>query len=146
MQPFANFNENMYLGSPAVTNAAPTDTTDTTGLGWLAKFIEQCDGCSIDFINIHWYDSAKNIDYFKQYIEDARRLGGNRPIWVTQLRASGTDEEVIKFLDEVMPWMDNSSDIHRYAYIMARPGEGMLINEKGDGLSDIGKKYDFFDH
>jgi hypothetical protein len=37
--------------------------------------------------------------------------------------------------------MDNSVDIHRYAYFMARPGDGMLINGNGDGLSDIGRDY-----
>jgi len=52
MEPLSNFNSKMYLGSPAVTNAA---ASDTTGLGWLAKFMEACDGCTIDFINIHWY-------------------------------------------------------------------------------------------
>ena len=52
MEPLSNFNSAMYLGSPAVTNAA---ASDTTGLGWLAKFMEACDGCTIDFINIHWY-------------------------------------------------------------------------------------------
>ena len=51
MEPLSDFNSAMYLGSPAVTNAA---AYDTTGLGWLAKFLEACDGCTIDFINIHW--------------------------------------------------------------------------------------------
>ena len=43
-----------------------------------------------------------------------------------------------------MPWMDNSQDIHRYCYFMARPGPGMLINEAGDGLSDIGNEYNLY--
>jgi hypothetical protein len=58
----------------------------------------------------------------------------------------GSDQDVIQFLEHVMPWMDNSSDIHCYVYFMARPREGMLVNKQGGGLSDIGKKYDFFDH
>lgn len=36
----------MYLGSPAVTNA---QATDTAGLGWLAWFLHECGGCSVDF-------------------------------------------------------------------------------------------------
>ena len=51
MEPLSSFNSKIYLGSPAVTNAA---ASDTTGLGWLAKFTDACDGCTIDFINIHW--------------------------------------------------------------------------------------------
>ncbi len=63
---------------------------------------------------------------------------------MTEFRAEGTDGEVRSFLDEVMPWMDKSQDVHRYAYFMARPGRGMLINEAGNGLSDIGKEFSFF--
>jgi hypothetical protein len=62
IQPFTNSNPVMYLGSPAVTNAA---FTPTTGLGWLKSFMDQCNGCNIDFINIHWYDSASNVQNFK---------------------------------------------------------------------------------
>jgi hypothetical protein len=51
MEPLSSFNSKMYLGSPAVTNAAPSDTS---GLGWLAKFMDACDGCTVDFINVHW--------------------------------------------------------------------------------------------
>jgi hypothetical protein len=143
MEPLANFTPIMYLGSPAVTNAA---STPTTGLGWLESFLDQCSGCTIDFVNIHWYGSATDIDGFKNHIDEARKVAGGRPIWITEFRGSGTDEDVIRFLDTVMPWMDGSSDIHRYAYFMARPGEGMLINGNGDGLSAIGKEFDFFDH
>lgn len=52
IQPLKSLKKQMYLGSPAVSNAA---ATDSTGLGWLAKFIEACSGCDVDFINIHWY-------------------------------------------------------------------------------------------
>jgi len=52
MNPLSTLNPKVYLGSPAVTNAAPSGTT---GLGWLAKFLEQCNGCQIDHVNVHWY-------------------------------------------------------------------------------------------
>jgi len=61
MEPLSNFNSAIYLGSPAVTNAA---ASDTTGLGWLAKFLEACDGCTIDFINIHWYVPPPSPSHF----------------------------------------------------------------------------------
>ena len=165
MEPLSNFNSAMYLGSPAVTNAA---ASDTTGLGWLAKFMEACDGCTIDFINIHWYVPPSSQNYqsfqthsyshnphrynsipnsaqnFKDHIANARKVAKGLPIWVTEFRAEGTDDEIRAFLDDVMPWMDNSQDIHRYAYFMARPGKGMLVNDAGDGLSDIGKEFAFF--
>ncbi|KAA8614403.1 glycoside hydrolase family 128 protein [Pyrenophora tritici-repentis] len=142
MDPLADLNPKVYLGSPAVTNATPTDTT---GLGWLAKFLKACSGCQIDHVNIHWYDAANNAAYFKQHIEDTRKIAGGRPIWVTEFHASGSDDEVKAFLDDVMPWMDNSNDIHRYAYFMAQPGDGLLVSPDGKGLSAIGQEYNFHD-
>jgi hypothetical protein len=50
MQPAKQLKEKMYLGSPAVTNGV-----NGMGLDWLKDFMNQCDGCSIDFICLHWY-------------------------------------------------------------------------------------------
>ncbi|KAB2098960.1 hypothetical protein AG0111_0g12750 [Alternaria gaisen] len=141
MQPLSTFNSKIYLGSPSVTNAAPSDTQ---GLGWLKKFLETCDGCTVDFINLHWYGRARDAQKFKDHINDARKFANGLPIWITEFRADGTNDEVKAFLDDVMPWIDNSQDIHRYCYFMARPGPGMLINEAGDGLSDIGNEYNLY--
>ncbi|EDU49789.1 conserved hypothetical protein [Pyrenophora tritici-repentis Pt-1C-BFP] len=91
------------------------------------------------------YDAANNAAYFKQHIEDTRKIAGGRPIWVTEFHASGSDDEVKAFLDDVMPWMDNSNDIHRYAYFMAQPGDGLLVSPDGKGLSAIGQEYNFHD-
>jgi hypothetical protein len=104
VEPFANFNPLMSLGSPAVTQ---------TSLGWLPQSIDQCKNCTIDFVNIHWYGSSADVDSFKRYIDEAQRVAHGRPIWITEFRASGSDQDVIQFLETVMPWMDNSSDIHR---------------------------------
>jgi hypothetical protein len=60
IQPYAG---RVKLVSPAVTNgAAPM------GLTWLDNFFSACSGCTIDAVAIHIYDSATNIDYFKNYI------------------------------------------------------------------------------
>ena len=48
MEPQRKLKAKMHLGSPAVTNGQH-------GLPWLESFMIQCDGCQIDFINIHWY-------------------------------------------------------------------------------------------
>jgi hypothetical protein len=38
--------------------------------------------------------------------------------------------------------MEDSGDIHRYAYFMAR--EGLLVNNQGTGLSDIGSHFTYW--
>jgi len=84
------------LGAPAVTNGgAPM------GMTWLKGFLAACSDCTIDFVPIHWYDSATNIQYFKNYVTDAYKIGGNRPIWITEFGANGSDQEVAAFFQEV---------------------------------------------
>lgn len=48
MEPQKSLKEKMYLGSPAVTNGP-------SGLTYLSYFMTACTGCTIDFINVHWY-------------------------------------------------------------------------------------------
>jgi hypothetical protein len=84
-----------------------------------------------------------NTQAFKAHIFAARKVAGGRPIWITEFKPEGTTEQIKRFLEDVMPWMDESGDIHRYAYFMATPSEGFLVDGKG-GLSEIGKTYAFF--
>jgi Glycosyl hydrolase catalytic core len=76
MQPFAG---KARLGAPAVTNGG-----SPMGLTWLENFLNACSGCTIDFVPIHWYDSATNIDYFKSYVQQAHSTSG-KPIWITEV-------------------------------------------------------------
>lgn len=135
LQPAKALKENMYLGSPAVTN----NPLPGAGLSYLTDFIAACTNCSIDFVAIHWYDRATNAAYFRAHIEAVRKVAGGRPIWITEFHASGSDDEVTKFLDEVVPWLDASADVHRYAWFMAR--EGSLLDERGRDLSEIGRHF-----
>jgi hypothetical protein len=88
------------------------------------------------------YDKATNIQYFKNHVNRARDVANGRPIWITEFGPQGTDEEIKVFLNEVIPWMDDSEDIHRYAYFMAR--EGLLINDQGNDMSDIGRHFTYW--
>jgi hypothetical protein len=85
------------------------------------------------------YDKATNINYFKSHVNAARDIAGGRPIWITEIGPSGTDEEIKNFLRVIIPWLEASAVVHRYAYFMARPG--FLINQAGDGMSEIGRAW-----
>ncbi|QSZ34123.1 hypothetical protein DSL72_005711 [Monilinia vaccinii-corymbosi] len=132
MQPFAG---KAKLGAPAVTNgAAPM------GLAWLKNFLSSCSDCTIDFVCIHWYDSASNAAYFKSYIQDAYAAGGNRPLWITEFQASGTADEQNAFMSEVLPWLDASDMVERYAWFMASTDAGGLMSGPS-ALSTLGKTF-----
>ncbi|WVF68660.1 hypothetical protein IAT40_003431 [Kwoniella sp. CBS 6097] len=137
MQPFAG---KALLGSPAVTNGG-----SPSGLTWLGNFIGNCTGCQIDFITIHWYSNKwAGANYFKYQVEEARKVAGGRPIWITEFGLDNSDgmytqADLHAFLQEVLPWLDQQSDVHRYAYFMNTVG--MLINNDGKTLSDTGVIY-----
>jgi hypothetical protein len=153
MEPAKLLKQKMYLGSPAVTNSG----TAGMGLEWLRAFMAACKGCSVDFVCVHWYDipllcdfdltdarydAARNPGYFKDHLNAVRGVAGGRPIWITEFAPAGSDGEIKAFLDDVIPWMDGSEDIHRYAYFMAR--EGFLVNGEGSGMSDVGRHFAFW--
>jgi hypothetical protein len=135
MQPFAG---KVKLASPAVTNGG-----SPMGLTYLRNFISSCSGCTIDVCAIHWYGSATSVDYFKSYIADAYAVCGNKPIWITEFSAGGSESQVETFLNTVLPWLDSNYMVQRYAYFMVAPSSDgtYLVNGAGTGLSNIGQIY-----
>lgn len=85
MNPFAG---RAYLGAPAVTNGG-------SGLPWLTKFLALCTGCHIDFIPIHWYDSATNEAYLKWYVGQAKTIAGSLNLWITEVCLSLEDASML---------------------------------------------------
>ncbi|EKD19510.1 glycosyl hydrolase 53 domain-containing protein [Drepanopeziza brunnea f. sp. 'multigermtubi' MB_m1] len=130
MMPFAH--REISLGAPAVTNGPD-------GLPWLREFVRLCTGCQIDFLPIHWYDAATNILYFKNHLAEAHAVtvtgggGGSRQIWLTEFHGSGTPDEQVAFLRDVMPWMDATPWISRYAWFWTEPSydQGALVHADG---------------
>lgn len=134
MNPFSG---SAQLGAPAVTNGGSPE-----GLTWLEDFISACNGaCDIDFVPIHWYDSATNFAYFKQYVQDAYVAGGNRTLWITEFGATGSSDEQATFLEVVMPWLDQQEYVGRYAYFM--DSVGVLLDSTSE-VSAIGSTFASF--
>jgi hypothetical protein len=138
MNPYAG---QAKIGSPSITNGGPNGGTDGMGLGWMKNFFSKCGGkCKVDFLAFHWYDSADNVAYFKNYVQDVidfAKANGVNKVWLTEFAAAGSDEQVAKFLGEVLPWMDGNDAIERYAYFMCSEGE--LVS--GKAMSAVGKAY-----
>ncbi|CAK3901569.1 glycoside hydrolase family 128 [Lecanosticta acicola] len=125
------------LCAPSVTNGVGTDAAPM-GIPWLKEFNSACGGaCKIDCYNFHWYDSASNIDYFKEYVNNATSLADGKPIFISEFGATGSDDEINTFLETVMPWMDSNDNIAGYAYYMA--SSGLLVS--GTEPSTYGSTY-----
>lgn len=132
LQPFAG---SFRLGAPAVTNGP-------NGILWLNKFVQLCSECTIDFITVHWYDSASNSEYLRSYLQQVHNQIGPQNIWITEFSARGTLEEQSKFLAENLPWMDALQWIERYAWFWCDPStsQGSLV-DSGAGLTFLGEGY-----
>ena len=133
MQPYAG---KAKLGAPAVTNG---DAASGMGLGYLSSFLNSCSSCTIDFVPIHWYDSATNIQYFKDHVTQAYAAGGNRPIWITEFGATGSAAQQQTFLETVIPWLDAQDFVERYAYFMV--ADGSMVT--GTSINALGQTFAF---
>jgi hypothetical protein len=73
------FHGRAQLGSPAVTNG---------GLSWLSEFLGECGDCEIDFVAVHWYDSASNFAYFTSFINQVCSIANGRQVWLTEVSST----------------------------------------------------------
>lgn len=136
MQPFAG---RVRLGAPAITNGGPPSS-----LTYLAEFLGNCTGCTIDFICLHWYSNVYAFSYLQYYVELAYNQTG-LPIWLTEFgidSSGGTDAQYQAFLEQALPWLDAVPYVERYAYFY--DGPGYLISEDGTALSAQGVIYNSY--
>jgi hypothetical protein len=124
-----NFSGKVKLVSPSVTNGG-----SPMGLAYLSNFMGACSDCGIQAINLHWYDSSSNIDYFKSYIQGAYEQF-NMPIWLTEFGTTDGNDQA--FLEQVLPWLESQTYVEKYAYFMAENGK--LLS--GTQLSSAGQTY-----
>lgn len=71
MEPFAG---RAKLGAPSVSN---------DGWDWITQFMDQCQGCHIDFIPIHWYNPFSLVHDFENWVN--RICGLGKPVWITEM-------------------------------------------------------------
>ncbi|MCJ1349425.1 hypothetical protein MMC31_007665 [Peltigera leucophlebia] len=130
---------NVKLGSPSVTNGV----VNGMGLEYLKKFLAACQGCTIDFIPVHWYGCgdgcavAQDVALFKEQIQDAINLASGKPVWIPEFQHLGSLESQKTFLESVLPWLDNKPEIERYAYFMVKNGFLLTDNQ----LNEVASAY-----
>ncbi|KAK7741843.1 hypothetical protein SLS53_004910 [Cytospora paraplurivora] len=130
MQPFAG---QVKLGAPAVSN---------DGYNWMSQFLDNCTGCSIDFVPIHWYNPSFLLDDFKAFTMKMCDLVGGRPIWVTEFMPTGDNATAIaEFMKDAIAWLDQEDCVERYAYFGTADGYTSLLYDNGPKLSALGKAY-----
>lgn len=132
VQPIADKNKNVRIGSVSVTNGGGSNK----GLTYLKNFLSGCSGCRIDFVTAHWYNGGSVKDFSDHFTKMNKETG--KSIWVTEWAAPDSLNAAQKkqFMADAMAWMDKTSFIERYAYFGVEQGL-----TSGNALSDLGKAY-----
>ncbi|THU93088.1 hypothetical protein K435DRAFT_861858 [Dendrothele bispora CBS 962.96] len=137
IQPLAS--HGVRLGSPSVTNGPPS----SMGTGWLNDFINECNGCTIDFIAIHWYGSG--ADDFIEYIEQIHAQFPDYPIWITEFADTSPDPAAVQnFLETTTAYMNTAAYIERYAWFaFCRTTNGLNSNlmDTNGNINALGATY-----
>ena len=121
---------NVPLCSPACANSLSDIDGSTQGVRgtWMRDFMKAADkrGYRIDYIGVHWYGGPSPVA-FKQRMIEIYKTYGNRPLLITEFALadwgaktpgenSVTQEDVLAFMQNVLPWMEQQNWIAGYAW------------------------------
>ncbi|KAI9658645.1 MAG: hypothetical protein M1821_002205 [Bathelium mastoideum] len=146
----------MEIVAPSVTNSQ----SQNQGLDYLDQFLSGCDGCQIDAINLHWYDSYENAQGLIDYVGNAsQQMYNNHPnfagankdtktftTYVTEFGFTdginhndgqyhpASDEQQAQALKTVLPYFDSQDFVKRYSYFMVY--DGLMVS--GDSVTQSG--------
>jgi hypothetical protein len=123
---------------------------------WMAEFMAGVEErkLRVDFVCVHSY-GGPNPKAFLRRLENVSKLY-NRPLWITEFgigdwAAKSVEENqyppeiVLRFMEEVLPMLDNLDCLERYAWFPAKPdsiplGSSALFDEQGV-LTPLGEFY-----
>lgn len=123
---------------------------------WLKEFMERADELDyrVDFIGVHWY-RGPNPQSFLNHLHEVYELYG-LPIWITEFAVADwqadtpsdnryTTQQIISFMAEVLPALDELDFVYRYAWFNSDPNHGplgpsALFNSSGE-LTQLGRIY-----
>ncbi len=124
---------------------------------WMQDFMKEVDkrGYRVDYIGVHSYGGT-NAKQFKAKMKKIYEKYGKRPLLVTEFspadwnaktRAKNRHSKaaVLKFMKEVLPWMESQEWIAGYAWFSFKPSSivghsSALFDEKGN-LTACGRYY-----
>jgi len=148
---------------PVLENLAHRLSTPTAGRPfepWFRDFMSKANskGLRRDFMPVHWYGGADS-GRFLQFLDNLHQLYG-LPIWITEFAVADwhstkhgeanrfTENDVIKFMKEVLPRLEQLDYIERYAWLAAKTDKeslrsSMLFTDDGK-LTKVGITYSEF--
>jgi hypothetical protein len=107
----------------------------------MSQFLQGCNGnCQPDFMAIHYYNDASQIEDFKNHVTQAINLAAQynmSEVCITEFGVTGSTSAQVEFIQEANTWLDSQHRVGCYAYFM--DADGYLLS--GESLSDLGSAY-----
>lgn len=135
--------------SPRARLGSPATASNPIKPGWFTEFMKG--GPKVDFICVHWYGPPRISSLLN--IVDGLYDRYTLPIWITEFAVAQwnttkppyTEEQVLEFMDEILPELESRAHVERYAWKTRLPsdpymGSSALFTEDG-ALTRLGEKY-----
>ena len=137
----------LRLGSPGCAHADKE---------WMQAFMKGVAerNLRVDFVTVHTYGGLNVDELMKQLAAVNEKF--QRPLWITELGVGDWEaktradnryqpEQIIKFMEQALPRLDQCAFVERYAWFPAKPndpalGPCALFNEDGS-LTPVGQAY-----
>jgi hypothetical protein len=137
-----------FCGSSTNTSGC-SDPTVTDPYTWLKDFFNDCTGCQVDAVAVHWYNC--DLPSLKAYIEGNVDAGGGlqgfvqfgKPIWLTEFSCGGssTVAQQKAYMQAAVPWLESNPHVARYAWFSAGPIPNAELQNSNGTLTDLGTTY-----
>jgi len=150
---------NIPLCSPACANPLSDVDESTQGVRgtWMRDFMREADkrNYRIDYIGVHWYGST-SPRAFKERMVQVYEAYGRRPLLISEFAVadwgaknvdqnSHSPKEVLKFMKNVLPWIEKQNWIAGYSWfsfgIHEAVGTSSALFDKSGKLTTLGKFY-----
>lgn len=147
------------LCSPACANPLSDIDDSTQGVRgtWMRDFMREADKCNyrMDYIGVHWYGGPSPRS-FKERMIQVYEAYNRRPLLISEFAVADwgaksvegnahSQESVLKFMKDVLPWMESQNWIAGYAWFSFEIDEAVgsssaLFDHKGN-LTALGRFY-----
>jgi len=148
------------LCSPACANPEGVNDESVQGVPgtWMRDFMKEADkrGYRVDYIGVHWYGGTDAAG-FKAKMKRIYEKYGRRPLLITEFapadwktggdikRHKHKPESVLKFMKDVLPWMEEQDWIAGYSWfsfhIESPQGTSSALFDKMGNLTACGQFY-----
>jgi len=151
---------NIPLCSPACANSEGIKDDKVTGVpgSWMRDFMKEADkrGYRVDYIGVHSYGGSSAAD-FKAKMKRIYEKYGKRPLLISEFAVADwktggdikknrhSSENILKFMKEVLPWLEEQDWILGYAWFSFKPdsapGAPSALFDKAGNLTACGRYY-----